>query len=63
VATFASIGDFRYTEDPFRPNSMSIQAITCERKGRKQFSYFLAKAFARIDPLRRARKWISRPAF
>jgi hypothetical protein len=38
--SIASKGDSRYTERPFRPNSMSIPAITCERKGAKAILLF-----------------------
>jgi hypothetical protein len=34
VAFIASSGGRRYT--PFRPNSMSIRAITCEQRGAKE---------------------------
>ena len=40
TASIASKGDSRYTESPFRPSSMSIPAITCERKGAKAILLF-----------------------
>src|SRR5437773_12483751 len=73
VAAFiASRGDSRYTWGPFRPNCMSIPAITCERKTAKVTLLFSSinpqktqllpelKIFAGIDHLRRAGEWISR---
>jgi hypothetical protein len=40
AASIASKGDSGYTERPFHPNSMSIAAITCERKGAKAILLF-----------------------
>jgi hypothetical protein len=41
VAAFIALEeDFRYTEDPFRRNSMSIPAIACERKEAKAILLF-----------------------
>jgi len=36
VAFIASSGGCRYNWGPFRPNSMSIRAITCEQGGAKE---------------------------
>jgi hypothetical protein len=45
TAFIASRKDYRYTKTPFRPNSMSIPAITCERKGAKAILLFSGKSF------------------
>jgi len=45
VAFIASSSGCRYTWGPFRPNSMSIQAITFEQRGAKE-----TLLLARIKP-------------